>query len=183
MGKNNKKRTKQKSTVSKPNDLISVLFLALIIAIIVMIIALSNPKEADPPEFSPPPFDVNAVKGAPDVSEEKGYDIISNSQMPYSAGLCGKVYIYGRKADIYFTNPSSNDVWMKLRAFDSDGNIIGETGLIKPGEYIKDMILDPTPQNGDSITLKIMTYEPDTYKSEGTFSLTPMVIRLNDVNN
>ena len=98
MGKNNKKRTKQKSTVSKPNDLISVLFLALIIAIIVMIIALSNPKEADPPEFSPPPFDINAVKGAPDVSEEKGYDIISNSQMPYSAGLCGKVYIYGRKA-------------------------------------------------------------------------------------
>lgn len=182
MGKKNKRRVPPKSTVSsyKTTELVSVLFIALIIAVIVMIIALSNPRKSGTPEFSPPPFDTNAIVGSPNVSEEKGYDVISSNQMPYSVGLCGKVYIYGSNADVYFANPTSNKVWMKLRVFDSKGNVIGETGLIKPGEYIKDMLLDPTPQNGDDITLKVMTYAPDTYSSEGSFSLTPIVIRAND---
>ncbi len=184
MSAKNKRRTPQKNASSsyKANDIVSVLFVALIIAVIVMIIALSNPKQADTPEFTPPPFDTNALIGSPNVPEEKGYDLISSDQLPYSAGLCGKVYIYGSKADVYFTNPSTNTVWMKLRVFDSKGNVIGETGLIKPGEYIKDLVLTPAPKSGDAITLKVMTYAPDTYASEGSFSLTPIVIGA-DANN
>lgn len=183
MSTRNKKRTQEYASSShKTNEIVSVLFVALIVAAIVMIIAIANPKEAGPPAFSPPPFDSNAVEGLPNVSEDKGYDIIISDQLPYSVGLCGKIYIYGSKADVYFTNPSSNTVWMKLRAFDSKGNVIGETGLIKPGEYLKEMILDPAPKSGDAITLKIMTYMPDTYASEGSFSLTPIVISANANN-
>ena len=74
----------------------------------------------------------------------------------------------GKKATVYLTNNAENKVYIKLRVLDADGNSLGETGLIKPGEYVKDVELSKVLAAGTSIKLKIMSYEPETYMSMGS---------------
>ena len=82
--------------------------------------------------------------------------------------LCGKLNADGQ---IWLTNPESNEVWLKVRVLDAGSNILGETGLVRPGEYVQTVELTTIPRPGTSITLKIMAYEPDTYYSAGAASL------------
>ena len=56
-----------------------------------------------------------------------------------------------------------------------DEKVVGETGLLKPGEYIKEVKLDKSLKKDDEITLKVMGYEPDTYYSAGSISLNTKV--------
>ena len=141
--------------------------------------AMSGDTEKQVVEFVPPEFDSGAIEGAPsfDDPQSVGYMKIYKEKMPYTAYVCGKVKISSEgRTDIYFTNPAENTLWMKLRIFDENGKIIGETGLIKPGEYIKTVQLDTIPKNGSKIVMRIMSYEPDTYYSGGEVSLNTTAI-------
>ena len=71
-------------------------------------------------------------------------------------------------ATVYFTNAEGNNVYLKLRVLDENDNSLGETGLLKPGEYVKDVELIRALSAGTGIRLKIMRYAPDTYLSEGS---------------
>lgn len=79
------------------------------------------------------------------------------------------------RADVWFTNPESNTVWLKLRVLDGAGDTLGETGLIRPGEYVQAIFFDRVPGIGDSIGLKLMAYEPDTYYSAGSATLNTVI--------
>lgn len=91
--------------------------------------------------------------------------------MTYRFSVCGNVMTEGNEAVVYLTNPAENEVWMKLRVLDENGNVLGETGLIKPGEYVKSVALNTLPDAGTKISLKIMGYEPETYRSAGSVTL------------
>ena len=91
--------------------------------------------------------------------------------MSFSAHVCGKVIIENDSAELFFTNGSGNNVWLKLRILDEKNHILAETGLLKPNEYIKTIEFIETPQKGEKIKLKIMAYEPDTYYSAGAVTL------------
>lgn len=97
------------------------------------------------PKFTPPPFEETAQSGMPDV------------------------------ADVYLTNDEGNKVWLKLRILDEEDNILAETGLLKPNEYVKTVTFDKIPKSGANIKLKIMAYEPDTYYSAGAVTLNTTV--------
>ena len=101
---------------------------------------------------------------------ENGTEIYQDG-MAFKCSICGNVIASGGAADVYFTNSSEQEVWLKLRVLDEDGNIIGETGLIKPGEYVKSVSIDKDISDGSSIKLKIMAYEPETYYSAGAVTL------------
>ena len=81
----------------------------------------------------------------------------------------------GSNAAVYLTNPAENEVRLKLRVLDGNGNILGETGLIRPGEYVKDVVLTENLTAGTKIKLKIMGYEPETYFSAGSATLNTAV--------
>ena len=129
-----------------------------------MLFALN--RETETGEFTPPPFDAAAEMGVPKVPEELGYTELDCRA--YTVALCGKL---GADGQLWLTNPESNSVWLKLRVLDENGDILGETGLIKPGEFVKTVALNRVPKSGTPITLKIMAYEPDTYYSAGAASL------------
>ena len=93
----------------------------------------------------------------------------------YLVGICGKFIPKGNAADVWLTNPESNAVWLKVRVLDEKGNILGETGIAKPGEYVQSVTLDTVPKTGKPIVLKIMAYQPETYYSEGAVSLSTKV--------
>lgn len=121
------------------------------------------------PEFVPPPFDTTAETGTPDVPENLGWSEIDAKEYKFS--VCGVIAPKNENADLWMTNPAGNKVWLKARILDKDGNILGETGLIRPGEYVRSVRLNASLKDGDPIIIKIMSYEPDTYYSAGTVGL------------
>ena len=141
-----------------------------VLSLAVMVFALTRQEvQTEIGEFTPPPFDGAAVVGSPAVPEGLGWQELDAKV--YKAGICGKFIPKGNTADVWLTNPESNTVWLKVRVLDEKGNTLGETGIIKPGEYVQSVELDNVPKAGKPIVLKIMAYQPDTYYSEGAVSL------------
>lgn len=173
MGKAKKKTPQQ----NKPqqNKQVAVLAAVFAVAVIIMIVALSVPKKAERGEFVPPAFDSSAVTGIPEVPEGLGYSAPFQEGMAYRFAVCGNVLMDGKQALVYFTNPAENETWTKLRIYDESGNVLGETGLIKPGEYVQYVELDKELTPGTPIKLKIMGYEPDTYLSAGSVVLNTQI--------
>ena len=145
-----------------------ILFGVFAVLLIVMITALCIPKTA---EFVPPDFDAAAVQGIPEVAEDMGYTELFKEGMAYRVSVCGVPTVDRQDLTVYFTNTEGNEKNLKLRVLDTEGNILGETGLIKPGEYVKNVTLSKTLDAGEKIKLKIMGYEPETYESAGSVSL------------
>lgn len=143
-----------------------------ILALVSMVLALVFGRtHTQSSSFTPPPFDSSAESGTPVVPEELGWTEIYQDGMAFKCSICGNVIASGGVADVYFTNSSEQEIWLKLRVLDEDGNIIGETGLVKPGEYVKSVSIDKDISDGSSIKLKIMAYEPETYYSAGAVTL------------
>ena len=142
-----------------------------VLSLAVMVFALTRQDEVQTEmgEFTPPPFESSAVVGAPTVPDGLGWQELD--AQAYKVGICGKFIPDGNTADVWLTNPVSNTVWLKVRVLDAKGNTLGETGLIKPGEYVQSVTLDTVPKAGASIVLKIMAYEPETYYSAGVVTL------------
>lgn len=152
--------------MKKKRDILPYLTAACILALIGMILALIY-GGSGATEFTPPPFEAAAVQGTPEVPEELGYSSPYAEGMSYRFSVCGNVVMDGSEAVVYLTNPAENEVWLKLRILDENGNRLGETGLIKPGEYVKAVFLEKPLEAGTKIRLKIMGYEPETYRSAG----------------
>lgn len=138
---------------------------------------ITRPPQLKAPEFEAPGFAEGAIQGAPDEKAAKklGYSELYQEGMGFKAGVCGVVNIKDGAADLYFTNPEDNEVWMKLRITNEKGEIIAETGLIKPGEYLKTVTFDKTPNAGAKIGMKVMTYVPESYESAGAVSISTTI--------
>lgn len=134
----------------------------------VMIVTLCIPKER---QFTPPPFEDAAVTGIPKADESLGYTELYRDGMAYRVSICGVPAVDGRNLTVYFTNTESNEKYLKLRILDEKDHILGETGLLKPNEYVKDVVLSKELEEGTQIKLKVMGYEPETYESAGSVSL------------
>lgn len=162
--------SKTGKAANKADKVVPILGAALAVLAVVMIVALCLPKSTTT-EFTPPPFEKNAVYGTPEVPDELGYFSPYKEGMAYCFSVCGNVTTEGQEAVVYLTNPSENKVWLKLRVLDENGSTLGETGLLKPGEYIRCVTLTSVPPAGTKIALKIMGYEPETYHSAGSATL------------
>lgn len=169
-----KKKTPQQNKPTQ-NKQVPILAAVFAVVVIIMIVALSVPKEAERGEFVPPAFDSSAVVGTPEVPDGLGYSAPFQEGMAYRFAVCGNVLMDGKQALVYFTNPAENETWTKLRVYDENGNVLGETGLIKPGEYVQYVELDKELAPGTPIKLKIMGYEPDTYLSAGSVVLNTQI--------
>ncbi len=172
-----KQNQKQKNNKAAPKKRIDPLMLAAIIACAVAVVAMVvviaikfTPKKG---EFVAPSFDSAAVVGTPEVPDGLGWGEAEAEE--FVAMVCGVLNVNDGKADVWLTNPEKNTVWLKLRVMNEQGEILAETGLIRPGEYLQTVTFDTLPQSGDNITMKVMAYEPDTYLSAGAVSLKTVI--------
>ena len=138
-----------------------------VLAVAVMILALSLGGKTG--EFSAPPFDPAAKTGTPDVPQDAGYGEMDAKAFSFS--VAGELAVENSETDVWLTNPDKNTVWLKVRILDGNNNVLGESGLIRPGEYVKSVKLDSVPKSSTGVSLKIMAYEPDTYYSAGSAKL------------
>lgn len=157
------------STYNKTKITLGILCALCCLSVFVMIFAVIktvNDKEA----AAPPAFDPTAVMGTPDVPKDLGYSPLEVEQ-GYKAYVCGELLAIGSNVDVYFTSPETNAVWLLLRVMDETGAVLGETGIIRPGEYIKTLTLNTVPHKDKSVKLKIIAYQPETYTSMGVVGL------------
>ena len=160
---------KKEKTIKKYS--IPILSNCFVILLLVMIAVLNKPQH-ESVAFVPPPFETAAQTGTPNVPDSLGYSEPYQAGMNYRFGVCGNVEVNGSKATVFFTNPADNTVWLKLRILDENNDLLGETGLLKPGEYVQHVSLSKKLEDGTPIQLKIMGYEPDTYYSAGAATVT-----------
>ena len=139
---------------------------AVCVAILIVVLIQGPRKEI---RFTPPSFDEAAVEGTPPLTEADGYRPI-DAQV-YQFSICGELTLKDGKTDVWLTNNAENAVWLKARLMDAEGNELGETGLIRPGEYVQSLHLATLPEETAEVTMAVMSYEPETYYSMGSVSL------------
>lgn len=100
-----------------------------------------------------------------------GYTELYQDGMAYRVSVCGVPQINGNELTVYFTNTEGNEQYLKLRVLDEKGNTLGETGLLKSGEYVKTVTLSKELPVGTKIKLKVMSYEPEDYTSAGSVAM------------
>lgn len=161
LGKNGK--------TAKENRLLIGAAVLCVIALVVMTAALAANTIQKQKEFTPPPFEAAAVSGTPDVPEGLGWSELD--AQAFKAAVCGVITAEDGSADVWLTNPETNEVWLKLRVLDLEGTVLGETGLIRPGEYVQSVAFTEVPESGSALALKLMAYEPETYYSAGAVTL------------
>jgi len=144
--------------------LVPAVLLAVLLAVLVF--RVSEPVEVVVGEFTAPEFDPAAVKGVPAVSHPERYGTLNLTE-EIAVSLYSSPVVKDGRAQVYFTSPETNAGWIRLRLYDNKGNVIGETGLVRPGEYVEFVSLTATPKRS-AATAKILTYEPDTYYSMGS---------------
>ena len=144
--------------------LMSIIVLVLAIFGFIYSLNIYNSKK----EFIKPSFDDNTVVGIPTVNDDLGYEQLDAEGL-YIVSLCGTPTIEKDNLKLYFTSDKDNDVYLKARIFKND-KIVGESGLIKPGEYIENIKVKNIKKN-DNIVVKIMGYEIDNYYSAGTVTI------------
>lgn len=142
-------------------------------AVMVIAVLLMIPGKEDQTvrgEFTPPPFEPAAVAGTPEVPAELGWSELAVRE-GFTASVCGVLNEQDGQVTVWLYNHSGNDCWLKLRLTDTKGNILGETGLLKPGEHVRDLTLTDVPRSDTTVVLKLMGYEPETYYSGGSVGL------------
>lgn len=142
-----------------------------VISVAVMLVVLCLSVGSSEGQFTPPPFDPEAVAGSPSVADSLGYWSPYQPGMAYRFSLCGSPVAEGETATVYFTNWPDNTVYLKLRLLDAEGNVLGDTGLLRPGEYVRGIRLVREIPAGSRVTMKVMSYDPETYWSEGSVSV------------
>ncbi len=118
-------------------------------------------------EFQAPPFEENALVGVPtEVLARADYrpiDVEGN----YTFAICGAPEYKDGQLIPYFASHGENEVWLLIKVYDADGSELGRSGLIRPGECLKSVALKTAP-TGETVTVKVLSYEPDTYFSRGS---------------
>ena len=150
------------------------LMFALLMGVSVLLTSCNDQKKDPNAGFVPPPFDAAAVQGTPTVPEGLGWNEL-DAKGVYRVSVCGVVKLQGDRADIWLTNPATNAVWLKVRVLNEKGDTLGETGLVKPGEYVQSITFTKPPKAGDKITMRVMSYQPDSYYSAGEIKLNTTV--------
>ncbi len=122
--------------------------------------------------YEPPKFEVNAFAGTPTPEESFLYDEVE-SGFGYKFSIASNLYQQeDRTLKVFFTNPSSNDVNLMCEVRSADDEVLYESGLIHPNEYVES--LDPKGEfENRKIDVNVMIYafEPETYCSAGTTTL------------
>lgn len=138
----------------------------------------TEPPETVYGDFNAPEFDPNAVVGVPTVDERLGWALLDIKE-GYRVHVCGILQADASGSlPVWFSADENNTVWVKLRVLDENGNVLGETGVLKPGEYVERMQL-VEGVHSCKVTLQVMGYEPETYYSAGSVGLATNLIVTN----
>lgn len=147
----------------------AVLILAVIAVVVVLIVKMNQTVKGD---FVKPEFDSSAIVA--DMDYLSSIQSFSTLQATSDLGvaLMSDVYLNDNKYQLYFCSLDTNKDYLLVRIYDETGEVLlGQSGLVKPGECVQYVDAISVPKDSENIKIKVLTYEPETYLSQGTFSL------------
>ena len=103
-----------------------------------------------------------AVVGTPTVSDETLRYSYAKITDELAVGLCATCERVEDDLLIYFTSLEHNTAWVRVKVYDEKGKLRGESGLLRPGEYVERIPLASSPRGK---TLKIKVLSLFRYKS------------------
>ena len=142
--------------------------LAVLVLAAVLVFSPSPAPQTVVGEFTPPPFDAMAVEGTPPVEFPQIYGTLSLNEAA-SVSLYSAPTVQDGKITVCFYSKAENTAWVRLRITDENGRLLGQTGLLKPGEYVEHILLENAPRSSRAVA-RILTYQPETYYSLGSAS-------------
>lgn len=137
-------------------------------------VAVNNCIGKQQQNFTPPPFDDNCEVGAPEVPDNLNYTPLRVEE-GYMIYICGRLVLKNNMVDVYLTSPEDNNVWIRLKILDEKDNLLCETGLIRPGEYLKSALIAKKLKHDTNVKVKIVAYEPESYYSRGSVTLNTVI--------
>ena len=156
-------QNKQKDNRDLPTHIIVLTVACFLLALLLIFLPEKQPKVV----FIPPSDEPMAREGIPETTADEGYRQIHTAGMHYTAMMCGNPRVGEKGLRLCFTNPEDNAVWLRLRLYDESGQIVGETGILRPGEYVESVPLAEGTNPAGPFTAEIMSYQPETYFSQG----------------
>lgn len=151
-----------------------------IICISFIIILFNKDKFVKKSQFVIPELEQNSITGKPSSASKKCMYKEAKVNDEYIVYLCAIPTFKDNILTIYFTSDEVNKGLIKIKVLDSDNNVIGESGLINPNSYIKNIKLNKELKNKERITIKVMHYEKETYYSLGGIKLDLFVRKIDD---
>ena len=152
----------------KQKKQIVILSAVCLVCVVCMVLALTVGRKTVV-QFDPPPFEASAMAGVPENVPNTSYGALNTTA--YSLSACGQPTVTDGTVQLWLTNPSDNKVLLKMRILDMEGTLLGESGLLRPGEYVQGVTLSTPITEDTDIILLIMAYEPETYHSAGNIKL------------
>lgn len=148
---------------------LGILLAGLLLASGILLVTRQDP-EPIVNEFVPPEFDASAQNGTPGALDAAlSYGSLELTERTV-VSMCANIICENNAARVYFTSHDGNEGWLKIKLFDADGTLLGQSGLLRPGQYIESVTLTAVPKKSGLIVAKILIYEPDTYLSLGSAS-------------
>lgn len=161
------KNLKSVTASKRKNIIISIIIITVLCGLLALWFYFNNYSK----RYEKPKFESTYSEGKVDIDEKYGYSEMQISD-EYKVGVCGAPSANVNGVDLYFSNLEENDVLLKCLLIDSDGNTVGESGLIKPNCYIKTVNFNsPKPVGNYNLTIRVLGFEPETYYSRGVVSL------------
>ena len=117
-------------------------------------------------DFVPPAFDKSAQSGTPQIPEGLDYRTM-DIRSGYKVSLCVNPGLEEDGLQLYFTADPGNEMWVSAVVYDSTGEELGTTGLVKPGEYVALVPLQNPPRSSGELLVKVRSYDTQTYYSLG----------------
>ena len=153
--------------VSRKHTLVYVAVLLIGILVISLSVLYIKPMALYHPEY-----DKGVESGMPSLDKDKfGYSILEVAD-DYKIQICGLPANDGQNIDLYLTNLKTNNVWFRAEIYDANANLLGSSGVIKQGKYVKTVTLDePLKERETPVSVKIIGYEPGSWVSKGSVSL------------
>ena len=139
-----------------------VALLALLLAVSTALWYLKEEKTG----FVPPEFDENAVSGTPQIPEGANYQLLDIKE-GYKVRMCVNPTVSDGYLSLYFTSDPDNTLWVSAMILSEEGNILGRTGILRPGEYLTKVPVTGELRHGENVIVKILSYEWETYYSLG----------------
>lgn len=153
---------------SRDKILISVT--GILCALSLMVMGMVVIRHNQTPPFQPPSFDSTAQTGTPTVAEKYQWAPLEVTD-GYTVSLCAQPTVEDDQAVVYFTSPQDNQVWVKLRLLSQAGEILGESGVVRNGEYVERVPLSHPLTQDTPVVMQVVAYTPETWYSGGNVTL------------
>ena len=165
--------------MTKPQKIIIIILAVLLAGLLAAAAVIFATRQLPEPvvnAFVPPQFDAAAQTGIPDALDESlSYGTLELTPTAI-VSMCANVNVENNAAQVYLTNHEGNQGWIKIKLLDEDGALLGQSGLLRPGQYVQWVELSAVPQKDGLVAAKILIYEPDTYLSLGSASAQVMLL-------